>query len=130
MENKSCRWDYGFADLVDEIITKVDVDRDLREIRFHLGDGKVFKMYHSQDCCESVCIEDINGDWADIVGEKILVADERTSNENPVGVTKEYQESFTYTFYTIRTFKGSVDIRWYGESNGYYSESVDFDLID
>ena len=87
-------------------------------------DGITFRLYHDQDCCESVDIEDIAGDVSDLIGSPILMAEEVTSNENPPGVTKEYQDSFTWTFYKFATVKGSVTIRWYGESNGYYSESV------
>ena len=113
------------------------VGKTLKEIRMVGNDqivcttvgGQQYKLYHSQDCCESVMIEDVVGDLADLVGEPTLIAEEATSDKNPGGVTKGYQDSFTWTFYKFATRKGSVTIRWYGESNGYYSESVDFEQI-
>ena len=96
------------------------------EIVFTLADGSKLKLYHSQDCCESVSVEDVCGDVASLIGEPLTMAEEATSDKNPDGVTKDYQDSFTWTFYRLATVKGYVTIRWYGESNGYYSESVDF----
>lgn len=113
-------------DLIGKTLTKVEqVGEDV--IVFITSEGKRYRLYHSQDCCESVTVEDIVGDLADLVGEPILVAEEATSDKNPDGVTKKYQDSFTWTFYKFATRKGYVDIRWYGESNGYYSESVYFE---
>ena len=89
-------------------------------------------MYHDQECCETVTIEDIDSPLDLLVGYPILVADERTSKEEPKD--KEYDDSeyddseynggFTWTFYRIGTVKATSVIRWYGTSNGYYSEGV------
>lgn len=97
------------------------------ELVFTTTDGKIYKLYHDQDCCENVSIESIVGDLEDLVGEPLLVAEESTSDEHPEGYISEgYEESFTWTFYKFATRKGYVDVRWFGESNGYYSERVDF----
>lgn len=113
-----------FKDLIGKTITDIKNNGD--EIIFTCNDGSLYKMYHDQDCCESVKVEDIIGDLNDLLNSPILSASEDTSNENPTGTTKEYQDSFTWTFYNLATIKGHVTIRWYGESNGYYSESVNF----
>jgi hypothetical protein len=96
------------------------------ELVFTEVNGNRFVFYHSQSCCEGVTIDNIVGDLSDLENSPILKAEEATSNENPVDYVKDgYQDSFTWTFYKFATQKGYVDIRWYGESNGYYSERVD-----
>lgn len=84
---------------------------------FSADDGETYKLYHSRDCCERVTIEDINGDLADLVGFPLMQCEEVISEENLYS---------TWTFYKMATQKGYVTIRWHGESNGYYSVSVDF----
>ncbi len=89
-------------------------------ITFYISDTEHYTMYHEQSCCESVTIEDICGELEWLVGSPILVAEERVSSDENIN------GSATWTFYEFATIKGSVTIRWYGTSNGYYSESVDF----
>lgn len=103
--------------------TLAEIKHKEDELLFTTIDGKIYRMFHSQDCCEYVIIEDICGELGDLIGHPVLVAEEATDSDNPRNHADEY---FTWTFYKLSTIKGSVTIRWYGTSNGYYSESVDF----
>lgn len=89
-------------------------------IIFQCENGLEYVMAHSSECCECVVIEDICGDLDNLVNSPILVAEERTNGDEE---TKQGKER--WTFYEIATLKGSVTIRWYGESNGYYSVNVE-----
>ena len=122
-----------------ELINKTPIyirveNEDDDKIHFYMSDGKQVTMSHDQDCCESVQIEDINGDLNKLLYHPITRADEKVDNtayEDFDDDGDRYTpESCTYTFYTLASRGGYVDIRWYGESNGYYSESVDIEVTD
>lgn len=119
-----------FSTLLGKTLTVVERIGD-EAIVFRCDDGTAFKMLHNDDCCESVAIESIVGDLTDLIGSPITMAEESTSDTwpsdaKPPGYTAD---SFTWTFYKLATVKGYVTIRWLGESNGYYSESVDFEKV-
>lgn len=121
----NCRCE--LSDLLGKILTDASATTD--EVTFTTTDGDVYKLLHIQDCCESVYIESIVGDLQDLVGEPILRAEEAEDLFDVIrnaGKEESRDESFTWTFYKLATRKGYVDIRWYGSSNGYYSERVDF----
>jgi len=115
-------------DLIGKTITEIEGEKGDDCMRLKTSDGKEYIFEHFQDCCEGVDIEDVVGDLNDLIGEPLLEAEEVThENENPPGVAvPQYQDSFTWTFYKLGTRKGSVTVRWYGSSNGYYSERVTF----
>lgn len=118
-----------FSDLMGETLVSVEgaqVGSD--EVLFTTASGKRYRMRHYQDCCEHVRVEDVVGDVQDLVGSPITMADESTNNDVHNG-KPDYIDSHTWTFYKLATVKGYVDIRWLGESNGYYSEAVDFDEV-
>lgn len=139
----------NISELVGKVLSSVDVDKsDEDKITFKCFDGSEYVMFHRQDCCENVSIDDICGELNDLIGHPILLAEEVSNDafekaydakfhDDPDGwggkVSDDgdcYPESHTWTFYKISTIKGSVTIRWFGSSNGYYSERVDFEKVN
>lgn len=111
-----------FEGLTGSTLSKIVKTDD--EIVFTLQSGERYHLYHSQNCCEDVYIEDVIGDLDDLIGAPLLLVEEIINFEEP---PMEYKpKSYTWTFYKLATIKGYVTIRWFGESNGNYSETVDF----
>lgn len=111
------------------LVAITGADEGNNEIIFECSDGSKYRMYHEQDCCESVLIEDICGDVNSLIGNPLTMAED-ISNTMGNPAVDEWTDSCTWTWYKFATVKGYVTIRWYGESNGYYSESVDFEKME
>ena len=85
----------------------------------------VMQMYHQHDCSESVSIEGVVGDPMDLIGALVVLAETAVSQAGGEATPEiENRTEGTWTFYKLRTTKGDVTIRWWGTSNGYYSEEV------
>lgn len=56
--------------------TLVEVERSHYDsndaLFFKTADGEFYIMTHNQDCCENVYIDDICGDFADLLNEEIM----------------------------------------------------------
>ncbi len=102
------------------------------EVILECLDGSQYRMFHDQDCCESVSLFSITGDCT---GFPLTTARERVSKDPPSDLSKEdiialvLNESYTWTTYTLGHKRGTCVIRWLGTSNGYYSEHVQIDQI-
>ena len=111
------------------------------QVDFTTTCGRKFRLYHRGDCCERVSIVDVSGDESALVGQMIVLARESSSKEEKYvdpsnervkqlnQIVPQFDDSNTWTFYTLATVKGWVDIRWFGSSNGYYSEEVTFEEV-
>lgn len=119
-----------FNELIGKTLESIDgLEKGSDKITFLTNEGIKYFMSHDQDCCESVSVEDIHGEMEAILKSPITNAEVVTNSEddpNDIDEKQDDAESFTWTYYYISTEKGSATIRWFGESNGYYSESVDF----
>ena len=109
-----------FSDLKGKTLVVIDGGIHNSLMTFHTEEGETYFFTPVEDTCGvddvSVTIEDICGDLQDLIGSPLLMAE----------MVQEVGHNTTWTFYKLATLKGYVTIRWYGESNGFYSEEVDF----
>ena len=106
------------SDLKGKTITAVMYNTDEESLLIHLN-THVLQMIHYQDCCETVYLADVVGNFEDLIGYPLLEV-----YETIVDIGNE-DISSTASYYNFKTLKASVQLRWVGESNGYYSETVD-----
>lgn len=97
--------------------------KDSTYIEFICKDGKKYRLYHEQDCCEDVYISAIDGNIDDLIGKPVLQAEMSVSDKKYDGSVEKW------TFYQLATVKGYVSIRWIGLDEGYYSLAVSFKEI-
>lgn len=108
-----------FSDMVGKTLESID-SSDSERVYFHFADGTAWSSVHMSDCCESVAVDRIEGDVADVIGMPVLEAEEAHDNESD---PPEHPDSWTWTRQRIRTENGEITIVWLGESNGYYGET-------
>lgn len=115
--------------LVGETLTEIKgMEKGSETVTFRAASGRTWSMYYDHDCCASCDIEDVCGDVADLVGSPIVMAEDVSNDTSlvPTAKPETYGDSETWTFVKFATAKGYVTLRWYGSSNGYYSEEPSF----
>ena len=115
--NKRCDID----DLVGKVIKGWAYDDMYFQI---LTDDCVYIFYHEYSCCESVWLTQVDGISDKLIGSRIVIAEVVTDEKDTE------HGHITWTFYKIGTNKGIIDFRFQGESDGYYSETVDLVKIE
>lgn len=121
-------WNNNISGILGETLTKVEgMEAGSEAVLFTCASGRKFRMWYEQDCCASCDLEDVIGDPEDLIGHPLLMAEDVSCGDEPAP-DNGYgpPESFTWTFVKFATIKGYVTLRWYGSSNGYYSESPTF----
>lgn len=69
------------TELLGLTLTKVTVNDVKDKIYFETEEGRTFKMYHEQGCCEGVDIESIDGEIEHLVGHgPVTMAEEVSSS--------------------------------------------------
>jgi hypothetical protein len=110
-----------FSDLVGEVLDAVDIDREENQILLTTRSGRKFLVYHEQDCCETVAISGQDGSFDKLIGKPLIEARDFAVDTGEEGI----DDSQTTTTLVFRVDDQTVISRWVGDSNGYYSESVD-----
>jgi len=75
-------------------LTFSHVEAGYREVRFVSTCGREFRLAHTQDCCESVTVEDIVGCLDDLVGVPILDASERVRRDKDTSAFSDEEKIF------------------------------------
>lgn len=112
--------DMKFAndDIIGKEVIKFYSSNDEDDMIFECSDGSKYKLYHEQDCCETVNFIERKSTFLEVPFTIFSINYDMDSKETEDG-------SETDTYVTIQTDIGDMALFWHGESNGYYGESVE-----
>ena len=95
------RQNVPFSYLQGKTLVEIEGTKFSSTLYFKDNCGNVFRMLHCEDCCENVSIDDICGDFSDIIGQEIVLAEESSNSDEPrkdENGNEEYAESFNGHF--------------------------------
>lgn len=91
------------------------------EVHFYMEDGAIVKVYHCQECSESVDIDTMDKeDLAMCIGDGPVTF---TRTTDRIGTVEG-----TYTFITLQSQHNNATFSFRGESNGHYSEEAEMEV--
>ena len=115
----------NFFELKGKTITSIQgSNSDDSDTIITTSDGSSYTLTHIQDCCEHVRVYGTVGNIDDVLNAEVIAAEDTNPMDNPNAPDYKYYESATWSQFRIVTNKGTFEIWWLGESNGYYSETV------
>jgi hypothetical protein len=110
--------------MVGQTVERIEVVKgtwsDNDRVTFVLENGDKVTLHHYQNCCENVGIEECPN-LTNVRG--LCTKAYESTNHNSDA------ECGMWTFYRFCVGEHDFEIRWYGESNGYYSVSVSVEYI-
>ena len=112
-----------------EVVSVSGLEESSENVDFFFSDGSSASFYHDYSCCENVYLYDFELTAKNIDKLKgAIINDARADSSDASDGDECSDDSGTWTFYNINTSKGCINMRWLGESNGYYGEDVDVTL--
>ena len=120
----------NWHDLIGQTITEISAPIGDAEILIRTAQGGI-RAFHWVDCCESVDLMRVDGYVETLIGGVVTVAEDDAGCVPPDWAEKDDEgESVTWTKLTLGTSTASVHFWVRGASNGCYSETLEFELID
>lgn len=122
-----------FEELKGKVLVSIKgLEKGSKKVSFVTSDEKLFNLQHHEETLryENVTVEDVCGDVEDLLNTPILLAEKVTNVPEGFEEGDDNTEwKWKWTFYKLSTIKGSVTIRWYGESGIWYSADVSFERV-
>lgn len=120
-------------EIIGKVLKDYSVNGNYDKLTLRFDDDSCCKFYHEQDCCENV---QIHSDSLELEFLRLYFGKEITGfyQDEPSIKPEEifdaerlrWLDSYTVTDLVFQFGEEKVVVRWLGESNGYYSESVNF----